>query len=87
MDLSLEKKLPDDINPSQVFAANELNLREIKVYGFDYDYTLAHYEPSVEYLIYELGKNALITKFHVSFHNSFALNVVQFLNIYSWSQR
>lgn len=58
------KKLPDDVNPKNVFASNELDLSEIKVYGFDYDYTLANYEPAVEHLIYQLGKNILVSKYH-----------------------
>ena len=33
------KKLPKDVNMQGVFAANELDLDEVKVYGFDYDYT------------------------------------------------
>ncbi|KAB7493802.1 5'-nucleotidase domain-containing protein 2 [Armadillidium nasatum] len=58
-----KKKLPEDINSSVVFASNELDLGEIKVYGFDYDYTIAQYSPSVEKLIYDLGKKALISKY------------------------
>ncbi|CAL4122761.1 unnamed protein product [Meganyctiphanes norvegica] len=57
------KKLPEDVNPKNVFASNELDLSEIKVYGFDYDYTLANYEPAVEHLIYQLGKNILVSKY------------------------
>ncbi|KAK4295028.1 hypothetical protein Pmani_032386 [Petrolisthes manimaculis] len=57
------KKAPDNVNPIAVFANNELDLRDVQVYGFDYDYTLAHYNESVEKLIYELGKNVLITKY------------------------
>ncbi|XP_064086629.1 5'-nucleotidase domain-containing protein 3-like isoform X1 [Macrobrachium nipponense] len=57
------KKLPDNVNPRSVFANNELDLRDIEVYGFDYDYTLANYESSVEHLIYDLGKKVLISKY------------------------
>ncbi|XP_076062811.1 5' nucleotidase C isoform X2 [Oratosquilla oratoria] len=57
------KKLPEDVNHSAVFANNELDLRDIEVYGFDYDYTLANYEPAVEHLIYNLGKNVLVSKY------------------------
>ncbi|XP_069941906.1 5'-nucleotidase domain-containing protein 2 isoform X3 [Cherax quadricarinatus] len=57
------KKQPENVNPRAVFASNELDLRDIKVYGFDYDYTLAHYEEAVEHLIYDLGKNVLISKY------------------------
>jgi hypothetical protein len=33
------KKLPKDVNIKGVFAANELDLEEVSIYGFDYDYT------------------------------------------------
>ncbi|XP_044764654.1 5'-nucleotidase domain-containing protein 3 [Coccinella septempunctata] len=54
------KKLPKDVNPSAVFACNELDLKEVNVYGFDYDYTLACYKPSLDYLLYNLGRQTLI---------------------------
>lgn len=70
------KKLPFDVNMKGVFACNELDLKEVKVYGFDYDYTLAVYKPSMDLLLYNLGMEALITKFKVlSFHQYFALNI------------
>ncbi|XP_054152989.1 5'-nucleotidase domain-containing protein 3-like [Oppia nitens] len=46
-----------------VFANNELDLSDIQVYGFDYDYTLAVYKESLNYLIYDLGRNVLIDKY------------------------
>lgn len=54
------------MNPKGVFACNELDLKEVKVYGFDYDYTLAVYKPSLDLLLYKLGMEALISKFKVS---------------------
>ncbi|KAJ8953241.1 hypothetical protein NQ318_015821 [Aromia moschata] len=57
------KKLPKDVNPKAVFACNELDLKEVKVYGFDYDYTLACYKPSLDYLLYNLGRQNLIEQF------------------------
>ncbi|XP_029661742.1 5'-nucleotidase domain-containing protein 3 isoform X2 [Formica exsecta] len=57
------KKLPQDVNPKGVFACNELDLREVQVYGFDYDYTLACYKPSLDYLLYNLGRDMLIKKY------------------------
>ncbi|KAK9505725.1 hypothetical protein O3M35_009714 [Rhynocoris fuscipes] len=57
------KKLPLDVNPKAVFACNELDLKEVKVYGFDYDYTLAVYKPSMDLLLYDLGKDCLVSKF------------------------
>ncbi|KAL0126125.1 hypothetical protein PUN28_004919 [Cardiocondyla obscurior] len=57
------KKLPQDVNPKGVFACNELDLKEVEVYGFDYDYTLACYKPSMDYLLYSLGRDMLIKKY------------------------
>lgn len=54
---------PPDVDPLGVFANNELDLEDIKVYGFDYDYTLAVYNESLHYLIYHLGRDCLINKF------------------------
>lgn len=53
------------IDPNGVFANNELDLSEIKVYGFDYDYTLAVYKESLHYLIYNLGRDELIKRYKV----------------------
>lgn len=49
-----------------VFACNELNLDEVEVYGFDYDYTLSEYKPSLDALIYNLSLERLITHYKVS---------------------
>ncbi|XP_063219793.1 5'-nucleotidase domain-containing protein 3 isoform X2 [Bacillus rossius redtenbacheri] len=57
------KKLPMDVNIEGVFACNELDLKEVNVYGFDYDYTLASYKPSMDYLLYNLGREALIKEY------------------------
>lgn len=59
------KKLPKDVNQTAVFACNELDLKEIQVYGFDYDYTLACYKKSLHYLLYDLARNVLIDKYKV----------------------
>ncbi|KAJ9593389.1 hypothetical protein L9F63_015093 [Diploptera punctata] len=57
------KKLPPDVNKNAVFSCNELDLKEVNVYGFDYDYTLAHYKPSMDFLLYKLGRDTLIEKY------------------------
>ncbi|KAL1123392.1 hypothetical protein AAG570_002473, partial [Ranatra chinensis] len=57
------KKLPPDVNVHGVFACNELDLKEVQVYGFDYDYTLAVYKRSMDYLLYDLGMENLIAQF------------------------
>lgn len=59
----LAKKLPSDVNAKGVFACNELDLDEVEIYGFDYDYTLACYKPSLHYLLYNLGRDMLIDKY------------------------
>ena len=58
--------MPQDVNPRGVFACNELDLKEVQVYGFDYDYTLACYKPNMDYLLYNLGRDMLIKKHKVS---------------------
>lgn len=40
-----------------------MDLDEINVYGFDYDYTLACYKQSLHYLLYNLGRDILVEKF------------------------
>lgn len=62
----LAKKLPQSVNKSSVFACNELDLEEILVYGFDYDYTLACYKKSLHYLLYNLARDMLVEKYKVS---------------------
>lgn len=57
------KKLPPDVNVKGVFACNQLDLKEIKVYGFDYDYTLACYKPTMGYILYNLGRELLVNKY------------------------
>jgi len=54
------KNLPDSSNPRGVFANDEIDLQEIEVYGFDYDYTLARYKTSVEELIHDVAKNTMV---------------------------
>lgn len=68
------KKLPKDVNKSAVFACNELDLNEIHVYGFDYDYTLACYKASLNDLLYNLGRDTLIEKFKVNWKLNKARN-------------
>ncbi|XP_060063842.1 5'-nucleotidase domain-containing protein 3-like [Ylistrum balloti] len=51
------------INPKAIFANNETDLGSIDVYGFDYDYTLASYTPALHQLIYDLGRESLVSKY------------------------
>jgi len=50
------------VDANGVFASNELDLKEVDIYGFDYDYTLACYKESVSHLIYNLGRDKLVSK-------------------------
>ena len=54
------------IHEKSVFANNELSLRDIAVYGFDYDYTLAHYTNELNSLIYRMSLEKLINEYSVS---------------------
>lgn len=68
------------MNPKAVFACNELDLKEVKVYGFDYDYTLACYKPSLDFLLYNLGRQTLIEQykvknFRLKFHYKFKVTL------------
>lgn len=73
------KKLPQDVNPQGVFACNELDLEEVNVYGFDYDYTLADYKESLDYLLYNLGRDTLVQKYKVQMIKH-SLLTIQFIN-------
>ncbi|EPS63152.1 hypothetical protein M569_11635, partial [Genlisea aurea] len=59
-------QMPDAIrqmplrNPEGVYVNKNLKLEDIRVYGFDYDYTLAHYTANVQSLIYDLAKEFLV---------------------------
>ncbi|XP_039269537.2 5'-nucleotidase domain-containing protein 3-like [Styela clava] len=53
-----------NVNPRGLFAINQINLGEIKVYGFDYDYTLAHYSDDMQTFIYDRATEILHKQFH-----------------------
>ncbi|CAL5441257.1 unnamed protein product [Camellia sinensis] len=44
------------MDPNGIYVNKNLRLENIQVYGFDYDYTLAHYSANLQSLIYELAK-------------------------------
>ena len=58
--------LAGDRDTTAVFCNNELNLDDIDVYGFDYDYTLASYKPTLHYVIYNMGRKSLVKDYNVS---------------------
>lgn len=47
------------IDPNDVFANNYLNFEDIKVVGFDMDYTLVQYTTELQNLIYTLARDML----------------------------
>lgn len=51
------------VDEQAIFANNELGMRHIEVYGFDYDYTLASYSNTLHYLIYDLAVKELISTY------------------------
>lgn len=54
------------VHEQAIFANNELGMRHIDVYGFDYDYTLASYSDAMHFLIYDLAVKELINTYGVS---------------------
>ncbi|GKE26886.1 haloacid dehalogenase-like domain-containing protein, partial [Tanacetum coccineum] len=52
------EKMPK-MNPKGIYVNKKLRLDSIQVYGLDYDYTFAHYSPSLQNLIYDIAKQHL----------------------------
>ena len=74
-------------DPTAVYANNELDLNEIEVYGFDYDYTLASYKQSLHFLIYQLGRDALVRDQKVSLlYHAVCWGTIEMLFVYTHSQ-
>ncbi|KAL4646244.1 5'-nucleotidase domain-containing protein 2-like [Arapaima gigas] len=48
------------LNPSTIYANNEVSLAEVDIYGFDYDYTLAHYSSALDTMIFNKARDFLI---------------------------
>ncbi|KAH7437817.1 hypothetical protein KP509_05G090700 [Ceratopteris richardii] len=48
------------MDPNGIYANHNLRMDGIQVYGFDYDYTLAHYTSDLQTLIYDLAKEHLV---------------------------
>uniref|UniRef100_M4ETK6 Pectate lyase superfamily protein domain-containing protein n=1 Tax=Brassica campestris TaxID=3711 RepID=M4ETK6_BRACM len=51
------------MNPQGIYVDKNLRLDNIQVYGFDYDYTLAHYSSDLQSLIYDLAKQHMVNDF------------------------
>ncbi|KRX88551.1 5'-nucleotidase domain-containing protein 3 [Trichinella pseudospiralis] len=60
---ALKYPLPPPIDNRMVFVNNELDLSEIDVYGFDYDYTLAIYRKALNSAIYEMALKRMTSAF------------------------
>ncbi|GAV82325.1 5_nucleotid domain-containing protein [Cephalotus follicularis] len=62
-------KIPDALkgmpkmNPEGIYVNKNLRLDSIRVYGFDYDYTLAHYSADLQSLIYDFAKEYMVNEF------------------------
>ncbi|KAL1097030.1 hypothetical protein V6Z11_D05G008100 [Gossypium hirsutum] len=50
-------------NPEGIYVNRGLRLDLIQVYGFDYDFTLAHYSANLQSLIYDLAKEHMVKEF------------------------
>lgn len=55
----------NSVDPDTIFANNEMSLRDIEIYGFDYDYTLAFYSSHLHTLIFNIARDILVTKHRV----------------------
>ncbi|KAL0013440.1 hypothetical protein SO802_000509 [Lithocarpus litseifolius] len=55
------KEMPK-MNPKGIYVNKNLRLDNIQVYGFDYDYTLAHYSANLQSLIYDLAKEHMVNE-------------------------
>ncbi|XP_077238220.1 HAD-superfamily hydrolase, subfamily IG, 5'-nucleotidase [Tasmannia lanceolata] len=55
------KQMPK-MNPEGIYVNKNLRLENIQVYGFDYDYTLAHYSANLQSLIYDLAKEHIVNE-------------------------
>ncbi|KAF6155047.1 hypothetical protein GIB67_035794 [Kingdonia uniflora] len=55
------KEMPK-MNPQGIYVNKNLRLDNIQVYGFDYDYTLAHYSANLQSLIYDLAKEHIVNE-------------------------
>lgn len=67
--LSLSDLIPPGacglLNPSTIYANNEVSLAEVDIYGFDYDYTLALYSNALHSMIYNAARGFLVDHFKV----------------------
>ena len=48
--------------PEYIYSNTEVDLGKIDIVGFDYDFTLVHYKPELQVLIYNTARDFLIEK-------------------------
>ncbi|XP_067095625.1 5'-nucleotidase domain-containing protein 2 [Osmerus mordax] len=51
------------LNPSTIYANNEVDLELVDIYGFDYDYTLALYSNCLDAMIFNTAKDFLVKQY------------------------
>lgn len=75
----------DNINKYGVFCNNDISLKYIDIYGFDYDYTLVNYTKELDKFIYKSVLSTLVKKYSYSkvfldfvFDDSFAIRGLHF---------
>lgn len=64
------------LNSSTIYANNEVDMSEVDIYGFDYDYTLALYSNALNALIYNTARSFLIEHFKVRLLSVVALQLL-----------
>ena len=57
---SVDEKIENKKTEDAIFACQNLNLSDIKYFGFDMDYTLCEYLPALDEVTFELAKEWLV---------------------------
>uniref|UniRef100_A0A672KS48 5'-nucleotidase domain-containing protein 2-like n=1 Tax=Sinocyclocheilus grahami TaxID=75366 RepID=A0A672KS48_SINGR len=71
------------LNPSTIYANNEVNLEEVDIYGFDYDYTLALYSSALDEMIYNKAREFLVQTHAFYYHLFQGPKMKQFMDVFS----